>query len=438
MHSGPDSVAVRSETSLAQRYRAVRQQAHRICQPLEREDYVIQSMEDVSPAKWHLAHTTWFFEVFVLKAFMPGYVLLDERYPFLFNSYYIQAGDRWSRPHRGILSRPTVDDVYAYRSHVDEAMTRFLDGNVSEEAWTVVEIGLHHEQQHQELMVTDIKHVLSVNPLFPSYHSRDPQPTVKAPNHSMISFEACVTEIGYDGSGFSYDNESPRHRQFVEAFELGSRPVTNGEYLAFIEDGGYKRSPLWLAQGWDLVQTENWGRPLYWLQQDDGWYEFTLYGLRRLDPEAPLAHISYFEADAFARWNGCRLPTEFEWEHAATKLSMSGQFSDEGTFHAAWPHEEYNGHDAGKVGADERSRSAFTALFGTSWEWTCSHYSPYPGYKPVDGALGEYNGKFMSNQFVLKGGSCATPPDHIRRTYRNFFPSHARWQFTGIRLARTT
>jgi ergothioneine biosynthesis protein EgtB len=437
MRASSENVAVNPEASLAERFRSVRRQTRLICEPLEREDYVIQSMEDVSPTKWHLAHTTWFFEVFVLKQFAPGYCLKDERYPFLFNSYYIQAGDRWSRPHRGILSRPTVEEVFAYRSHVDEAMDAFLARDVPDEARTVLEIGLHHEQQHQELMVTDIKHVLSVNPLYPTYHRHELRPGLPAPGLNMIPFEAAVTAIGYEGNGFSYDNEGPRHRQFVEAFELASRPITNGEFLAFIEDGGYARSPLWLSQGWELVQTENWGRPMYWLKQDHGWFEFTLYGLQPLDMQAPLSHVSYFEADAYARWKGCRLPTEFEWEHAAAGRAMAGQYSDERVFHAAWPGNSDGNTPVRSGDGDGSAIAELHTMFGTSWEWTSSHYSPYPGYKPVDGALGEYNGKFMANQFVLKGGSCATPSNHIRRTYRNFFPSDARWQFTGVRLART-
>lgn len=433
MTSGSESTATHGHTvSLAHRYLSVRWQSLLICEPLEKEDYVIQSMEDVSPTKWHLAHTTWFFEVFVLARYAEGYQLMDERYPFLFNSYYIQAGDRWSRPHRGILSRPTVDDVLAYRAYVDEAMATYLASDLSDEARSVLEIGLHHEQQHQELMVTDIKHVLSVNPLYPSYHAISRPAPVVAPEMHMVPFEASVAEIGYSGNGFSYDNEGPRHRQFVEAFELASRPATNGEFLAFVEDGGYSSSHLWLSQGWALVQGDNWGRPLYWLKRDDGWHEFTLFGLQPIDLEAPVSHVSYFEADAFARWQGCRLPTEFEWEHAANGHSMAGQYADSRLFHAGW-HAPQPGGD----GAPAKTPTEFDALFGTSWEWTSSHYSPYPGYKPVDGALGEYNGKFMANQFVLRGGSCATPSNHIRRTYRNFFPSNARWQFSGVRLART-
>lgn len=423
MSLAADPIPATEPTSLLDRFRTVRQRTMDICSPLEIEDFVIQSMEDASPAKWHLAHTTWFFEVFVLVKYAAGYVLKDERYPFLFNSYYIQAGDRWSRPHRGLLSRPTVRDVFDYRSHVDEAMMRFLSGPVPEEANHVMEIGLNHEQQHQELMVTDIKHALSVNPLYPAYHDvPDKRGTgERAPANALVRFDGGVVDIGHVGGGFAYDNEGPQHRQFLEPFELATRPVTNGEFLAFIEDGGYDNAVHWLAQGWDRVQQENWGRPLYWLLRDDGWYEFTLAGLVPLDPEAPLTHVSYFEADAFARWAGMRLPTEFEWEHAASGLPLEGCFADNGRFHPAW---------TGGPGP-------FHELFGGSWEWTASHYSPYPGYRPVDGALGEYNGKFMANQFVLRGGSCATPSDHIRATYRNFFPSHSRWQFAGLRLART-
>lgn len=418
----PGSQAGSKAVSPADRYTAVRNQTLRICEPLEKEDYVIQSMEDASPTKWHLAHTTWFFEVFVLARFAPDYTLMDDQFPFLFNSYYIQAGDRWSRPHRGILSRPTVDDVMAYREYVDAAMGAFLETGCSPEAISVLEIGLNHEQQHQELMVTDIKHVLSVNPLYPSYHKSTMPVAEPAPAPGYLRFDAGVVNIGHDGTGFCYDNEEPRHRQFLEAFELSKRPVTNGEFLAFMKDDGYGKAPLWMAQGWDIIQKENRGRPLYWLLRDDEWYEFTLYGLKPLDMEAPLCHVSWFEADAFARWAGQRLPTEFEWEHASREQSIRGQFADDGAFHARW---------------SENRDALFSSMFGSTWEWTISHYSPHPGYKPVDGALGEYNGKFMANQFVLKGGSCATPSDHIRRTYRNFFPSDARWQFSGIRLART-
>ncbi|MDA0873941.1 MAG: ergothioneine biosynthesis protein EgtB [Bacteroidetes bacterium] len=405
----------------AARFRAVREQTRTLCTPLVTEDFVIQSMEDASPTKWHLAHTTWFFEVFVLVPFQAGYRLKDERYPYLFNSYYVQAGDRWSRPMRGILSRPTVQDIWDYRAHVDEAMDRFLQDPLSDEARRVLEIGLHHEQQHQELMMTDIKHVFSVNPLRPVYQEMAGEPSSRPPEAGMVPFDATIVPIGHRGDGFHYDNEGPPHRQFVEAFSLASRPVTNGEYLSFVEEGGYETAGPWLSQGWDRVQSEGWGRPMYWLRTDDGWMEFTLQGLRPLREDAPLTHVSYFEADAFARWAGMRLPTEFEWEHAASAEPVSGHFADRLDFHPGWTH----------------GQGRFSELFGGSWEWTSSHYSPYPGYRPVEGALGEYNGKFMANQFVLRGGSCAPPADHIRSTYRNFFPSHARWQFAGVRLAQT-
>jgi len=412
-----------AEIGLTTAFQSVRQRTEAICGPLKTEDYVIQSMEDVSPTKWHLAHTTWFFETFVLGEYDPSYRPLDERYAYLFNSYYVQAGDRFSRPHRGLLSRPTVEDVFAYRAHVDEAMMRFLaSGVVSNEATRVITIGLNHEQQHQELMVTDIKHVLSINPLYPAYHEGRIKPVSAQPGElAWHRFDEGVVPIGYDRDDFHFDNEKPAHRQFVESFDLASRPVTNGEFAEFVEDGGYRNPLVWLSQGWDRVQSEGWGRPLYWRMEDDGWFEFTMYGRVSLDMDAPLTHISYFEADAFARWAGVRLPTEFEWEHAARNQDRSGHFSDALDFHPRL----------------ENSDSDFMGLFGSSWEWTSSHYSPYPGYRPVEGALGEYNGKFMANQFVLRGGSCATPSDHIRVTYRNFFPSHSRWQFAGVRLCRS-
>ncbi len=409
--------------SLADRYRSIRSRTEDICKPLSVEDYVIQSMEDVSPTKWHLAHTTWFFETFVLREFDPSYVPLNEQYAFLFNSYYVQAGQRFSRPHRGLLSRPRVDEVFAYRRHVDDSMIRLLsEAGDREEIRGVVEIGLNHEQQHQELMVTDIKHVLSINPLLPTYRE------LQIPSHQSLEdltftdMEEGICEIGHPGDGFAYDNESPRHRQFLEPYRLARRPVSNGEYLRFVNDGGYQNSLFWLSEGWNMVQEQGWQHPLYWLHENDDWLEFSLYGKIPLVPDAPLTHVSYFEADAYARWSGARLPTEFEWENAARQVDTSGHFSDAMLFH---PRLEV-------AGADD-----FLGLFGSSWEWTSSHYSPYPGYRRPPGALGEYNGKFMSNQFVLRGGSCATPSDHIRLSYRNFFPAGARWQFSGIRLAQS-
>jgi len=411
-----------SQPDSAARYRSVRIRTEAICRPLQTEDYVIQSMADVSPTKWHLAHATWFFETFVLREFVPTYQALDDRYAYLFNSYYVQAGDRFHRPHRGLLSRPTVDDVFAYRKHVDAAMESLLHSSPqSARLMETVEIGLNHEQQHQELMVTDIKHVLSMNPLYPVYQTVPASKPAPAGELTWTFFEGGVVEIGYQGDGFFYDNEQPVHRQFLEPFELANRPATNADYMTFVEAGGYNDPTLWLSQGWDIVQQEGWKHPLYWINESGIWSEFSLHGKIPLDPDAPLTHISYFEADAYARFVDARLPTEFEWEHASVGVSREGHFSDVLSFHPRL------------LPGDDGLR----AMFGTNWEWTSSHYSPYPGYRPVDGALGEYNGKFMANQFVLRGGSCATPSDHIRPTYRNFFPSYARWQFAGVRLCRT-
>ncbi|MEQ9105403.1 MAG: ergothioneine biosynthesis protein EgtB [Rhodothermales bacterium] len=418
--------------ALSARFSSVREQTRRIAAPLAPEDHVVQSMEDVSPTKWHLAHTTWFFETFVLGPNVEGYRPYNERFAYLFNSYYVQAGERFSRPHRGLLSRPTVDDVNAYRAHVDSAMMAFLrklPAGTAPEVERVVEIGLNHEQQHQELMVTDIKHVLSINPLQPAYDpSGKRMPSDDLPT-TWMAFNPGIVTIGDAGSGrFCFDNEGPRHRVFVEPFELASRPVTNREYLAFVEDDAYANPVLWLSEGWATVAREGWTHPLYWQHENGEWTEFTTAGRLPLDLDAPVTHVSLFEADAFARWSGARLPTEFEWEHAAGSAigntNITGHFSEDLIFIPSL--------------SGERSLiGPFHNLFGSTWEWTSSHYSPYPGYETEDGALGEYNGKFMYNQFVLRGGSVATPGDHIRLTYRNFFPGHARWQFSGIRLARS-
>jgi ergothioneine biosynthesis protein EgtB len=419
--------------SLLDRYSGIREQTRRIAAPLSPEDHVVQSMEDVSPTKWHLAHTTWFFETFVLGPHVDGYRAYNEQFAYLFNSYYVQAGERFSRPHRGLLSRPTVADVHAYRDHVDHAMQSFLGtlpAGSAPELERVVEIGLNHEQQHQELMVTDIKHVLSINPLQPAYSASGSRTPSRAQPSTWVPFNPGVVTIGDPGTGcFIFDNEGPEHRVFLEPFELASRPVTNREYLAFVEDGAYENPVLWLSEGWATVAREEWTQPLYWRLDETGWSEFTTAGRLPLDLDAPVSHISLFEADAFARWSGARLPTEFEWEHAAGSVlgneRPSGHFSDDRMF---IPH---------LSGADDQT-GPFQNLFGSAWEWTSSHYSPYPGYQVEDGALGEYNGKFMYNQFVLRGGSVATPSDHIRLTYRNFFPGHARWQFSTIRLARSS
>jgi ergothioneine biosynthesis protein EgtB len=406
---------------LAARYAAVRALTESLCEPLVTEDYVVQSMPDVSPTKWHLAHTSWFFETFILKPHLPHYREIDATYPFLFNSYYVQAGERHCRAQRGYISRPTVAEVFAYRAHVDAALHELLGSAAAEQVAPLVEIGLHHEQQHQELLLTDIKHVFSVNPLRPVYRERQPdEPRVAGPLE-WVGFDGGVHEIGHDGDGFAYDNESPRHRVYLEPFELASRPVTNGEYLEFMADGGYARPELWLSMGWATVQEQQWSEPFYWERRDGEWWSYTLSGMRPVDPAEPAVHLSYFEADAFARWAGARLPTEAEWEVAAAgSVAADGNFVEDGRLHPR----------PAPAGA------GLQQLHGDVWEWTQSQYTAYPGYAPPAGALGEYNGKFMCNQFVLRGGSCATSRTHIRSTYRNFFPPDATWQFTGARLAR--
>jgi len=399
-------------------------------------------MTDVSPTKWHLAHTTWFFETFILVPHLPGYRLHDEHYPFLFNSYYVQAGERHCRARRGYLSRPTVEEVWAYRSAVDGAMEVFLSGTQDPEVRELVELGLNHEQQHQELMLTDLKHVFSVNPLRPAYlelaaPEKEKSPGGRAPSTEplrWVSFEEGVRNIGWSGDGFSYDNEGPPHRRFLEPFALGHRLVTNGEYLEFMADGGYRRAELWMFEGWAAVEGNGWREPFYWEERDGSWWIFTLSGMQPLDPREPVCHVNWYEADAFARWAGARLPREEEWEVAAVRVASPGgyrgNFVESGRFH---PEPAGRGNQA--AGNDGDSE-AILQLFGDVWEWTGSPYTPYPGFRPAPGAVGEYNGKFMANQYVLRGGSCATPRSHIRPTYRNFFHPDASWQFSGIRLAR--
>jgi ergothioneine biosynthesis protein EgtB len=411
-------------SDLATRYLSVRRFTESLCEGLVTEDYVVQSMPDVSPTKWHLAHTSWFFETFILKPNDPSYQPIDEGYAFLFNSYYVHAGERHCRAQRGYISRPTVAEVYEYRRHVDEALERLLENADDELLATLdplVTLGIHHEQQHQELMITDIKHVFSVNPMRPALRPRSDGPSGDPGPANWIAFEGGLGWMGHDGTGFSYDNEGPRHQVFVQPYALADRLVTNGDYLAFMADGGYRRPELWLSMGWATVEQNGWTEPFYWERLGDEWWSYTLNGRRRLDPHEPAAHLSYFEADAFARWAGARLPTEAEWEFAAAGVAPQGNFADSGRLHPA---------AAGDADGTLRQ------LFGDVWEWTRSQYTPYPGYSPPEGALGEYNGKFMCNQFVLRGGSCATPQSHIRHTYRNFFPPDATWQFTGVRLAR--
>jgi ergothioneine biosynthesis protein EgtB len=416
------------QETLVRRYHQVRQFTEGLCQPLVTEDYVIQAMPDVSPPKWHLAHTSWFFETFVLASASPGYRSPHSSYAYLFNSYYVAAGERHSRPKRGLLSRPTVEEVYRYRAYVDQHMTAFLEGLDGEEldTWSpIVELGLHHEQQHQELILTDLKYNFACNPLRPAYATPNIPPRAQAVSAlQWVRFPESVSWIGHDGQGFAFDNESPRHRSFVEPFQLASRLITNGEYLAFMADGGYERPELWLSMGWDTVQREGWEAPLYWEQRHGAWWVMTLAGMQPVQEAEPVCHVSYYEADAYARWAEARLPTEVEWEVAASPLPIRGNFVEQQTLHP--------------VPVSQTDTAVPLAqMFGDVWEWTQSHYSPYPGYTAAAGALGEYNGKFMANQFVLRGGSCATSVSHIRPTYRNFFPADARWQFMGIRLART-
>jgi ergothioneine biosynthesis protein EgtB len=410
---------------LAAQYRDVRRVTHALCEPLESEDYVLQSMPDASPVKWHLAHTSWFFETFVLAACVPNYRPFRHEYSYLFNSYYNAIGERIARPRRGLLSRPTVREVYEYRDAVDFQMTRLLEGGdadrIRAQAPTIV-LGLNHEQQHQELILTDIKHAFANNPIRPAYRELKPtdEGDVGAPRWEF--YDGGIHELGYAGDGFAFDNELPRHRAYAVPFELASRLVTNSEFRAFVEDGGYRRANLWLSDGWNTRSAQAWDAPLYWERHDDGWRTMTLAGMIPVVDSEPVCHVSFYEADAYARWAGARLPTELEWEVAAQACPIAGNFLDEGRYHPL------------PVSGD--SGAAPAQLFGDVWEWTASPYVPYPKYRPAPGALGEYNGKFMCNQMVLRGGSCATPRSHIRPTYRNFFPPDARWQFAGIRLAR--
>ncbi len=419
---------------LAQRFREVRAFSLALAAPLSAEDQQVQPMPDASPTKWHLAHTTWFFETLVLAPNLRGYRPFDPRFAFLFNSYYESLGDRFERPRRGLLTRPSLDEVRAYRRHVDEAAERAIPAALSPAARELLTLGLHHEQQHQELIVTDIKYTLGQNPLAPAYHdgasvaaSRERVPALR-----WHGFPRGLATIGHAGSGFAFDNEGPAHDVFLEAFELGSRPITCGEYLAFMDDGGYDRPELWLSDGWAAVKADAWRAPLYWTKDGErGWSCFTLAGARAVDGADPVTHVSYYEADAYARWAKARLPTEAEWEIGARREPRLGNFVESGAFHPR-PAPQMAGGDEGGAADAARPRQ----LYGDVWEWTASPYTPYPGFAPAAGAVGEYNGKFMCNQLVLRGGSCATPVSHIRPSYRNFFPPGARWQFSGIRLAR--
>jgi ergothioneine biosynthesis protein EgtB len=425
----PATRARRSETLAT--YRKVRALTEALASPLSPEDQVVQSMPDVSPTKWHRAHTTWFFETFVLSPELSGYVSPDPAYAYLFNSYYEQVGARHPRPQRGLISRPTTSEVCDYRRHVDAAMEELLStapDDTFERIESIVEVGCHHEQQHQELLLMDIKHVLSLNPLEPAY-----APAPKAPGASrahpvsdmtFVDFEGGQVEAGSIGEGFAFDNETPRHTVLLTPFRIANRLVTAGEWRAFIDDGGYTRPELWLSDGWAAVQSQEWDAPLYWQHDDDGWSVFTLEGRRPVDDSEPVVHVSHYEADAYARWAGARLPTEFEWEHAAASVNEPRHTDPMGMPRL---------HPRGA-----RNPGRLDQLDTEVWQWTASAYLPYPRFVPADGALGEYNGKFMSNQMVLRGGACVTPPGHVRTTYRNFFPPSARWAFSGLRLAADT
>jgi ergothioneine biosynthesis protein EgtB len=421
---------------LLARFHEVRNFTSALCRDLAPEDCVVQSMPDVSPTKWHLAHTTWFFETFVLKKWLTGYRSEIPEYAYLFNSYYNAAGDMHRRDLRGLISRPTVAEARRYRELIDDKIDNLLsavDERLFGEMEPIITLGIHHEQQHQELLLTDIKHVFAQNPLYPVFRvarasslRSDPSGKLEAcPTLKFVDFDETTIEIGHDGNGFAYDNEGPRHRALIPAFSLANRLVTNGEYREFIEAGGYTRPELWLSLGWMTVNEQRWQAPLYWIKRDDEWWNFTLSGLRSVDLAEPVTHVSYFEADAYANWKSARLPTEFEWERAAADLPIEGNFVETETFHPVAVESA--------VSAEDRK---LHQIFGDVWEWTRSSYSPYPGYRAEPGALGEYNGKFMCNQYVLRGGSCATSRSHIRKTYRNFFQPEKRWQFTGIRLAR--
>ena len=407
---------------LRKRFAKIRETTTRITTALSAEDQMLQSMPDASPTKWHLAHTTWFFETFILEPHSSAYKAFDARFKYLFNSYYKQLGSHPYRGSRGLLSRPSLEHVQAYRAHVDAAMLGLLE-HASNAVAELTELGLNHEQQHQELILTDIKHGLWSGPLRPEPVS-DHRPWISAPQLTWTEIEGGIHHMGHQGDGFAFDNEGPRHEVLLRSFRIASRPVTNAEYLEFMEDGGYRRPDLWLSDGWDTVCAQGWNAPLYWERRDDCWWQFTLNGMKQTglkaaDPAEPVCHISYYEADAYARWSGSRLPTEEEWEVAALQLPSRGTFLDDGIFHP-----------------QPARTSGHQQMFGDVWEWTASPYVGYPGFAPAAGLIGEYNGKFMCNQLVLRGGSCATPASHIRASYRNFFPPQARWQFSGLRLAR--
>ncbi|WP_066646517.1 MULTISPECIES: ergothioneine biosynthesis protein EgtB [Sphingomonas] len=416
----PATPALKMDSNaLAHRLAKVRALTEALVAPLSDADATVQSMEDASPAKWHLAHTTWFFETFVLRDHVPGYRLFDDRFPFLFNSYYEAEGQRHARPRRGMVTRPSLSEILDYRRAVTTAMADALP-RLPDMAQALVELGCHHEEQHQELLITDILHLFAQNPIEPAIWPAPAKVPVEMPGPiGWIAHSGGVVDVGHDGTGFAFDAEGPRHATLLSPHAIADRTITNGEWAAFIADGGYRDARLWLSDGWAWVKAQGITAPLYWEQRDGGWTRFGLDGRRAIDPAAPVTHISFYEADAYASWAGARLPTEFEWEAAATAQECeSGNQLD-----AAGP-------------VEPRPATAGGGWFGDVWEWTGSAFRPYPGFRAVEGAVGEYNGKFMSGQFVLRGGSCATPRGHVRASYRNFFYPHQRWQFTGVRLAK--
>ena len=415
-----DLLARVEDRMLAERLVATRSLTEDLAGPLSAEDQTVQSMPDVSPTKWHRAHTSWFFETFLLVPGLAGYRQFHPDYGYLFNSYYQAVGAQYPRQERGLVSRPGIQEITDYRVHVDRAMGSLLEGRLDDPTASLVELGIEHEQQHQELLLMDIKHVLSRNPMLPAYDRIELSPPSVPGSTTWTSHPGGICLLGHEGQGFGFDNEFPRHRVYVEPFALADRPVTCGEWLAFLEDGGYRRPELWLSDGWATVRTEGWECPLYWSRADGAWREFTLGGPIPLNPAQPVCHLSYYEADAFARWAGNRLPTEAEWEVAAAGRPAGGNLLDRSVLHPS----------------PVAVSAADASPFGDVWQWTSSAYSPYPGFEIPAGAVGEYNGKFMVNQYVLRGGSCVTPPDHIRTSYRNFFPASARWVFAGLRLAR--
>lgn len=418
------TVSPKLQSDVAERFRSVRQRTMELCKPLTPEDMMVQSCPEASPAKWHLAHTAWFFESFILNAFQPGYRLFNEDFPWLFNSYYRSFAEFPEKKLRASFSRPGLDEVLRYRRYVDEHLERLLEENPEPEVLSRVELGANHEEQHQELLLTDVLHAFYTNPLRPAYLEETDGAVAGGVLQPLIyvQFAGGLVDVGFAGEGFCYDNELPRHRVWLDPYALGNRLVTNGEFAEFISDGGYRRSELWLSAGWDAIEENGWKAPLYWNQDESGWRIFTLRGEKSLEElkNEPVSQVSYFEADAYARWAGKRLPTELEWEVAAEDRRVDGNLMDSGRLRPA---------------RAEASGDHISQLWGDCWEWTASAYLGYPGFEPLAGSLGEYNGKFMSGQMVLRGGSCATPRAHIRASYRNFFQPETRWQFSGIRLA---